>query len=80
MFLREPAPLDNNLVERALKKAILRRRNSLFYKPEFAISATKCAWDRKHAQKRDSFAGGTTYYSVRRACMGSTAAALRAGE
>lgn len=26
------APLDNNLCERALKKAILHRKNSLFYK------------------------------------------------
>ncbi len=35
LFLREPgAPLDNNLCERALKKAILHRRNSLFYKTE----------------------------------------------
>jgi hypothetical protein len=33
LFLREPgAPLDNNLVERALKRAILHRKNSLFYK------------------------------------------------
>ena len=33
LFLRAPgAPLDNNLVERALKKAILHRKNSLFYK------------------------------------------------
>ena len=33
LFLRElGAPLDNNLVERALTKAILYRRNSLFYK------------------------------------------------
>jgi Transposase IS66 family len=33
LFLREPgAPLDNNLAERALKKAILHRTNSLFYK------------------------------------------------
>jgi transposase len=33
LFLREPgAPLDNNLVERALKKAILHRKNALFYK------------------------------------------------
>lgn len=33
LFLREPgAPMDNNLVERALKKAILHRKNSLFYK------------------------------------------------
>ena len=33
VFLRTPgAPLDNNLCERALKKAILHRRNSLFYK------------------------------------------------
>lgn len=33
LFLREPgAPLDNNICERGLKKAILHRRNSLFYK------------------------------------------------
>jgi hypothetical protein len=33
LFLRkERAPLDNNIVERALKKAILHRKNSLFYK------------------------------------------------
>jgi len=33
LFLREAgAPLDNNIVERALKKAILHRKNSLFYK------------------------------------------------
>jgi transposase len=33
LFLRKPgAPLDNNICERALKKAILHRRNSLFYK------------------------------------------------
>jgi hypothetical protein len=35
MFLREPgAPLDSNIVERALKKCILHRKNSLFYKTE----------------------------------------------
>jgi hypothetical protein len=33
LFLRVPgAPLDNNVCERALKKAILHRKNSLFYK------------------------------------------------
>ena len=33
LFLREAgAPLDNNIVERALKKAILNRKNALFYK------------------------------------------------
>lgn len=33
LFLRVPnAPLDSNIVERALKKAILNRRNALFYK------------------------------------------------
>lgn len=32
LFLREPgAPLDNNLCERGLKRAILHRKNSLFY-------------------------------------------------
>lgn len=35
LFLRVPgAPLDNNTAERALKKAILHRRNSLFYRTE----------------------------------------------
>jgi hypothetical protein len=35
LFLREAgAPLDNNICERALKKAILHRKNSLFYKTE----------------------------------------------
>ena len=33
LFLREPgAPLDNNLCERILKRAILHRKNALFYK------------------------------------------------
>lgn len=35
LFLRQPgAPLDNNICERALKKAILHRKNSLFFKTE----------------------------------------------
>ena len=34
-FLRVPgAPLDNNICERALKKAILHRKNAYFYKTE----------------------------------------------
>ena len=34
-FFRVPgAPLDNNICERALKRAILHRKNSLFYKTE----------------------------------------------
>jgi len=33
LFLRQPgAPLDNNICERALKKAILNRKNAYFYK------------------------------------------------
>ena len=33
LFLREPgSPIDNNLAERILKRAILHRKNSLFYK------------------------------------------------
>jgi hypothetical protein len=33
LFLKEPgAPLDNNLCEQSLKKAILHRKNALFYK------------------------------------------------
>jgi transposase len=35
LFLREPgAPLDNNIAERALKKAILHRKNAMFYKTQ----------------------------------------------
>jgi transposase len=35
LFLRMPgAPLDNNVVERALKKAILHRKNALFFKTD----------------------------------------------
>jgi hypothetical protein len=35
LFLRQPgAPLDNNICERALKKAILHRKNSLFFRSE----------------------------------------------
>ena len=33
LFLRETgAPLDNNIVERALKRAVLHRKNALFYR------------------------------------------------
>lgn len=36
LFLREPGvPLDNNICERALKKFVRLRKNSLFYKNEF---------------------------------------------
>ena len=35
LFLRKPsAPLENNIAERALKKAILHRKNALFFKTE----------------------------------------------
>ena len=35
LFLRHPgAPLDNNIAERAIKKAILHRKNALFYRTE----------------------------------------------
>jgi transposase len=35
LFLQVPnAPLDNNICEKALKKAILHRKNALFYKTE----------------------------------------------
>lgn len=38
MFLCQPgAPLDNNLCERVLKKAILHRKNCLFYKTRNSV-------------------------------------------
>ena len=36
------APLDSNIVERALKKCILHRRNSLFYKTENVLKWATC--------------------------------------
>ncbi|MCD4653755.1 transposase [bacterium] len=39
-FLEIPrCPLDNNIVERCLKSAILHRKNSLFYKTQFGAHA-----------------------------------------
>jgi hypothetical protein len=44
LFLREPgAPLDNNICERALKRAILHRKNALFYKTEHGARVGKNA-------------------------------------
>jgi hypothetical protein len=38
LFLRKPgAPLDNNVAERALKKAILHRKNAYFYKTQNGV-------------------------------------------
>ena len=43
LFLRQAgAPLDNNIVERALKKAILHRKNSLFFKTEHGAEIGDC--------------------------------------
>ncbi len=43
LFLRVPAaPLDNNLCERALKKAILHRKNALFYKTLHGANVGDC--------------------------------------
>ena len=36
------APLDNNVCERALKLAVLNRKNSLFYKTERGASTDDC--------------------------------------
>ncbi len=44
LFLRQAgAPLDNNLCERALKKAILHRKNALFYKTQNAPASAICS-------------------------------------
>ena len=43
LFLGVPkAPLDNNICERALKKAILHRKNSMFYKTEIVRALETC--------------------------------------
>jgi len=44
LFLRQPgAPLDNNICERALKKAILHRKNAYFYKTENGAHVGTCS-------------------------------------
>ena len=43
-FLREAgAPLDNNLCERALKRAVLHRKNALFYRTLQAPKWATCS-------------------------------------
>lgn len=43
LFLRKPmAPLDNNIVERAIKFTILNRKNSLFYKTQHGADVGDC--------------------------------------
>jgi transposase len=43
LFLREPgAPLDNNVCERALKKAVLHRKNALFYRTAHGAEVGDC--------------------------------------
>ena len=43
LFLREPgAPLDNNICESALRKAVIHRNNSLFYKTEHGAEVGDC--------------------------------------
>ena len=44
LFLRVAgAPIDNNIVERSLKKAILNRRNALFYKTRNGAQSAICS-------------------------------------
>jgi hypothetical protein len=44
LFLRQAgAPVDNNIVERALKKAILNRKNALFYKTMNGVKSAACS-------------------------------------
>jgi transposase len=44
LFLRQAgAPLDNNIVEQALKKAILHRKNALFYKTLNGAGSAICS-------------------------------------
>jgi hypothetical protein len=46
LFLRVPgAPLDNNICERALKKAILHRKNALFYKTSNGARVGHCVYE-----------------------------------
>ena len=44
LFLRVPAaPLDNNICEQTLKRAILHRKNALFYKTSRGATWATCS-------------------------------------
>ena len=50
LFLRQAgAPLDNNIVERALKRAVLHRKNALFYKTLHGAEASDLFMSLIHA-------------------------------
>ena len=71
LFLRKAgAPLDNNLCERALKKAILHRKNSLFYK-----TRKRCP-RRRHLHELDLYLRAQRRQRVR---LSESAAAQRVG-
>jgi transposase len=60
LFLRQAgAPLDNNIAERALKRAILHRKNSMFYK------TPKRGRGGRHLHEPDSYLPALPRQSVR---------------
>src|SRR5438477_12633221 len=85
LFLRvSGAPLDNNICERALKKAILHRKNSLFYKTKngahigdiFMSLIYTCQFCGANASTISTNCSGTlrNYPATRRhGCLGITA-------
>ena len=92
LFLRQAgAPLDNNVVERALKKAILHRKNALFYKTLNGAEVGDLFMSLIHTCQLNGanpfdyltelqrHAGGAVSASSRSGCRGTTARRWRRG-
>jgi hypothetical protein len=71
LFLREPgAPLDNNTCERALKKAVLNRKNAYFYKTQYGAQVGDLYMSLIHTAERC----GTSPFEYVRALLANAAA------
>jgi transposase len=75
LFLREPgAPLDNNTCERALKKAVLNRKNAYFYRTQYGAEVGDLYMSLIHTCERR----GTSPFEYLRTLLANAAAVAAA--
>ena len=75
LFLREPgAPLDNNTCERALKKAVLNRKNAYFYRTQYGAEVGDLYMSLIHTCERH----GASAFDYLRALLANSAAVAAA--
>jgi hypothetical protein len=75
LFLRQPgAPLDNNTCERALKKAVLNRKNAYFYRTQYGAEVGDLYMSLIHTCERAK----TSAFEYMRALMANPGAVAKA--